>query len=731
MAHDLVSWSGAFTLGPSVVNDWAIGSRYTSTQNYRITHLGAWVNPDVTWTQTYSVRVYRVSDQVLLAQLDMLPGDTVDTVGQFKYKQLGSPVNIPANTPIQLQVNSGPGGNFWSSSGGNGGPYGNSDFAGGVLSFASSTSHFGGASPTDFAMETGGGTERTYVGPSMRYLLESEIVQSPTTTTISGATSGTVGTPSAPFTFGLDQPAAEVTTITPVMGNLAGSWNPTTVTVQVGQTVASLTSTFTASAVGTGTPTTTNNKSLANATASNFVATSTAATALTLTGPTSGTVGVASGVFTVTANGTLSGSVVVTNAMADSTTAPSTLTLNSSTLSGTFTGTPSSTGVKAVSITNNGGLTNPSAINYTAAAAAAPTIGALSVSSNNTTAGIVVAFTTGSGSGNHTPQLHRSTSMQFTPGSGTLVATGTAAAAGARTLTDPSPLIGVANFYRVVVTDTTSGTVTSKQNTYENSLQVNWREPRVMGFIGDSITQFAFASNASLLWHAIMVNRLNQTDPFHYYTAINKGLSGSTSGDWAGSVGGGTFLNAMNDFTSAGVSDVFIMLGTNDAKTAVSTPANTYANNITTIINACRNRGWRVFYSGPPGMNPTVSGEWDGASVDRTIAYRNAIAGFDNGTTIKLTAKRLIEEMQPFFASDMSDIVHPNDTGHARLGEFQANGYLTALERTSGASTAVFPTAGQVLEGIVFGPTSNLTGTLKASTGGGFAVRVGPFPRYN
>lgn len=104
------------------------------------------------------------------------------------------------------------------------------------------------------------------------------------------------------------------------------------------------------------------------------------ATALTFTGPSSGATGAASTNFTVVANGSLASSVTVSlsDGGAGGSFTPSSLTLTSGSTSATFTYTAASAGAKTLSITNNGGLTNPSSLTYTASAATvpgAPTIG--------------------------------------------------------------------------------------------------------------------------------------------------------------------------------------------------------------------------------------------------------------------------------------------------------------------------------------------------------------------
>jgi hypothetical protein len=96
-----------------------------------------------------------------------------------------------------------------------------------------------------------------------------------------------------------------------------------------------------------------------------------AATAVTNAGPSSGTAGSASTNFTAGANGTITGTVIVTPSDSGGGGAftPSTVSISSGTPTATYTYTAGSAGVKSITVTNNGGLTNPSAISYTASAA--------------------------------------------------------------------------------------------------------------------------------------------------------------------------------------------------------------------------------------------------------------------------------------------------------------------------------------------------------------------------
>jgi hypothetical protein len=93
----------------------------------------------------------------------------------------------------------------------------------------------------------------------------------------------------------------------------------------------------------------------------------------TLSGPSSGIVGVASANFTValTAAGSAvmgAGTLTVTpsDGGGGGTFTPATVNLTAASPSATFTYTPASTGAKTISTTNNGGLTNPRSLPYTA-----------------------------------------------------------------------------------------------------------------------------------------------------------------------------------------------------------------------------------------------------------------------------------------------------------------------------------------------------------------------------
>jgi hypothetical protein len=93
-----------------------------------------------------------------------------------------------------------------------------------------------------------------------------------------------------------------------------------------------------------------------------------AATGLTLTGPLITTVSLASGVFSIGANGTITGTVVVTpsDGAGGGSFTPATVSLTSAASSGAFTYMAASEGAKTISVTNGAGLANPTGLAVTA-----------------------------------------------------------------------------------------------------------------------------------------------------------------------------------------------------------------------------------------------------------------------------------------------------------------------------------------------------------------------------
>ena len=101
-----------------------------------------------------------------------------------------------------------------------------------------------------------------------------------------------------------------------------------------------------------------------------------AATSVTLAGPTVGGVGSASSVFTVSANGAITGTITATpsDEGGGGTFAPTSVQISAGTPSATFTYTAASAGAKTISVANSGGLDAPANISFAASTAAATTV---------------------------------------------------------------------------------------------------------------------------------------------------------------------------------------------------------------------------------------------------------------------------------------------------------------------------------------------------------------------
>jgi hypothetical protein len=93
-----------------------------------------------------------------------------------------------------------------------------------------------------------------------------------------------------------------------------------------------------------------------------------AATAITLSGPSSGLVNAASTNFTAGANGVITGTITVTptDSSGNGSFTPTTVAISAGTPTATFTYKPTTTGSRNINCTNNGSLTNPSNIAYNA-----------------------------------------------------------------------------------------------------------------------------------------------------------------------------------------------------------------------------------------------------------------------------------------------------------------------------------------------------------------------------
>lgn len=184
---------------------------------------------------------------------------------------------------------------------------------------------------------------------------------------LSGATTLTVGQASTFIVTPSSQTTLSANVVITPASTLAGTFNPTSVTLLAGSTT-STSFTFTPSTAGSGSLSVTNNSSLADPQALAFTATS-AWTSYTLTAASTAMIGEPVTV-TLTPAGGSSQPVPVTFTLSASgvagTFSPSTVTVPAgSTAPVTVTFTPSAAGTVSLASSNNAGLANPTALSVT------------------------------------------------------------------------------------------------------------------------------------------------------------------------------------------------------------------------------------------------------------------------------------------------------------------------------------------------------------------------------
>ena len=162
--------------------------------------------------------------------------------------------------------------------------------------------------------------------------------------------------------------------ITPHDGGAGGTFTPATVSLTVAS--PSATFTYTPSTDGTVAIGVTNNRGLSDPASKTYVVSLVAATTYTFSGPSSGEVDIESTDFTVelpTDTSVPSAVTITPDDSSDGVFTPTTVELTTSAPSATFTYTPASVGAKTISVTNDGGLTNPRQLTYTSTAPFSPT----------------------------------------------------------------------------------------------------------------------------------------------------------------------------------------------------------------------------------------------------------------------------------------------------------------------------------------------------------------------
>ncbi len=189
-----------------------------------------------------------------------------------------------------------------------------------------------------------------------------------------------------------------------------------------------------------------------------------------------------------------------------------------------------------------------------------------------------------------------------------------------------------------------------------------------LGLIGDSI--YASVPPTGLKTPGSSLARELGTRCRREYIVSNQAISGKTSADWANDVGN-IMTTAKTAFASAGVTDISIMLGTNDSKTAIATTKSAYKANIQTICTSLNGLGYRVFLHAPPYLTPGAFGLFDVTSPGLLIQYRDALSETANGTMVILGDNQSFNFFMRF-QNQLADLLHPTIDGGEALATLHA-----------------------------------------------------------
>jgi len=188
---------------------------------------------------------------------------------------------------------------------------------------------------------------------------------------------------------------------------------------------------------------------------------------------------------------------------------------------------------------------------------------------------------------------------------------------------------------------------------------------QVIGFVGDSITYNPLGVAAAL-------STLNTLRPDLTFTDVNRGLAGTTTAQWVATHIG----PAVTAFTGAGVTVVFIMLGTNDANVANSVAQATYSANIASLIATIKAAGInRIILNYQPYINTDTT--WNIVSSNALLVqYQSALVALAAADPSHVfmgdtTAYSFFQT----FTGLLSDGVHPTTSGYASLGGFWGQAY--------------------------------------------------------
>src|SRR5215469_1311824 len=187
--------------------------------------------------------------------------------------------------------------------------------------------------------------------------------------------------------------------------------------------------------------------------------------------------------------------------------------------------------------------------------------------------------------------------------------------------------------------------------------------------IGDSLTN-GYDSSPATTPLAQMVSAFNTYTGTSNYVAVDEAVNGTTSVMWGSDTWGSFLANAINAFNAAGGCNVVLyMIGTNDSKSAIATPASVYQQNVALTISYLEQAGYtNIMLNYPPYVHTTAS-PWSANSNSLLLSYQqtlSAIAAGDPDVHVGDTKAYAYFEANPELY--YSDGVHLTNAGYSYLG---------------------------------------------------------------
>lgn len=169
------------------------------------------------------------------------------------------------------------------------------------------------------------------------------------------------------------------------------------------------------------------------------------------------------------------------------------------------------------------------------------------------------------------------------------------------------------------------------------------------------------------------------SSPTFSFAADNEGINGATTANWAILGGGKPLSNALIFITRYGITNVAIMLGTNDAKPFNDVSSTTYHDNLQFVITTLESNGvTKIVLNQPPYIQASGSGLPDPTSANALLVlYQGSLAALaaSDPTHVFLGDRTAYADFQANASWYQADGIHPNDTGATQLAHRWAAAY--------------------------------------------------------